>query len=205
MVTGALTRRQAEILDFIRSFIPEYKMPPTVREIGGAFGIAPPSVLMHLRALERKGRIRRTARRARSIELIGDAPPPASGVRRIPIIGEVAAGRPIFAEEYHEGHVTMDGKGLPKGFLYALRVDGDSMKGAGIMDGDLVVALSTEEAHDGNIVVALIGDEAVVKRFRRRGGAWQLESENPKYRPIPIQREDVRIQGKVVAVQRVFA
>ena len=200
-----LTERQRAILDFVRKFLDERAFPPSMREIGRAFGIASSSVYDHLQALARKGFIRRTARRSRSIEVLKD--PDATSRRRaeIPILGRIAAGRPLLAEQHHDGHLSLgptDRDGTP---LYALRIVGDSMVGAGIMPGDFVIARYQETADSGDIVVARLEGEATVKRLRRTDRNWVLHPENDAYEPIPIRGEGMAIQGKVIAVYRVVA
>lgn len=202
-----LTDRQHEVLRFIHAYIRARQVPPTVREIGAHFDISPKAVFDHLQALERKGRLRRAARGSRMIEI-------TSGGKRaeermpaglpVPVVGHVAAGLPLLAEERIEEYLTVDPRLVSRGQLFALRVSGQSMVGAGILDGDYVVARQQHIAESGDIVVALIENEATVKRLRRRGKTWQLEPENPHYAPISIT-EPLTIQGKVIAVYRHLA
>lgn len=199
-----LTSRQSEVLRFIQASIRTHHVPPTVREIGAHFGISPKAVFDHLQVLERKGRVRRASRGSRRIEVV------ANGVQAdergpaglaVPVVGRIAAGLPLLAEERIEEHLTVDPRLVSRGQLFALQVSGQSMIGAGILDGDYVVARQQHTAESGDIVVALIENEATVKRLRRRGRTWQLEPENPAYMPIPII-EPLTIQGKVIAVYR---
>ncbi len=195
-----LTERQERILRFITSHIQKHRVPPTVREIGAEFRIGPAGVFDHLKALERKGRIRRMDRGSRAIDVVG-GPSKARGVP-VPIVGRVAAGQPILADQRVDGHLIVE-EDLARGAtLFALQVKGRSMIGAGILDGDYVVARQQQTADDGDIVVALIGDEATVKRLRRRGVVWRLEPENPEYQAVPLTEHDALIQGKVIAVHR---
>jgi repressor LexA len=200
----ALTRRQEAILWFIQQHIETHHVPPTVREIGARFEIGPAGVFGHLKALERKGQVRRADRGSRAIEVVSSGGRSA-GERRggvsVPVVGRVAAGQPILAEERIEGSLWVD-EGLAGGRrLFALQVKGRSMVGAGILDGDYVIARQQQAADDGDIVVALINDEATVKRLRRRRGAWWLDPENPDFEPIAVTEPAV-IQGKVVSVSR---
>jgi repressor LexA len=199
-----LTKRQEAILRFIQEHIQTRQVPPTVREIGARFGIGPAGVFGHLKALERKGQVRRADRGSRAIEVVSGGGRSA-GERRggvsVPVVGRVAAGRPILAEERIEDHLWVDARFATGAHLFALQVKGQSMVGAGILDGDYVIARQLDTADDGDIVVALIGDEATVKRLRRRRGGWRLDPENPDYESIAVTEPTV-IQGKVVAVYR---
>ncbi len=199
-----LTRRQEEILRFIQAHIQTHQVPPTVREIGGRFGIGPAGVFGHLKALERKGQVRRAARGSRAIEVVPGGERSA-GARRggvsVPVVGRVAAGQPILAEERIDDHLWLDSRLAGGARLFALQVKGRSMVGAGVLDGDYVIARQQDVADDGDIVVALLGDEATVKRLRRRGNTWRLDPENPDFDSIPVTAPAM-IQGKVVAVYR---
>jgi len=198
-----LTDRQAAILDFVRKFTEERSYPPSMREIGRAFDIASSSVYEHLQALTRKGVLRRSARRSRSLEILKDG-----AARRgagIPIVGRIAAGQPLLAEQHVDGYLSLDLADRDRGRAYALRVVGDSMIGAGILPGDFVIARYQETANHGDIVVALLNDEATVKRLKRAGGKWVLYPENDAYAPIPVRADSVRIQGKVISVYRLVA
>lgn len=198
-----LTRRQGAILRFVQEHIRVHHVPPTIREIGARFGIGPAGVFGHLKALERKGHIRRADRGSRAIELaLGEK----DGARRggtvsVPVVGRVAAGQPLLAEERIEDHLWIDERLAHGARLFALQVKGRSMIGAGICDGDYVIARQQSAADDGEIVVALIHDEATVKRLRRRKGGWRLDPENPDFESIPVAEHTV-VQGKVVAVYR---
>ncbi|MEW6683871.1 MAG: transcriptional repressor LexA [Nitrospirota bacterium] len=199
-----LTRRQEAILRFIQEHIHAQQVPPTVREIGARFEIGPAGVFGHLKALERKGQIRRADRGSRAIEVVSGGGRSAGESRdgvSVPVVGRVAAGQPILAEERIEDHLWVDGRLAGGAELFALRVSGQSMIGAGILDGDYVIARQQQVADDGDIVVALIGDEATVKRLRRRKGGWRLDPENPDFEPITVTAPTM-IQGKVVAVYR---
>ncbi len=200
-----LTLRQNETLEWIRGFVRLHGKPPTMREIGAQFGIASSSVFDLVKALERKGQLRRGEGASRTVELVGKTTrnKPDTGLE-VPIVGRIAAGRPIWAVENIEGTVTVD-SALSRRYdnLFALHVDGDSMVDAGILDGDLVIVAQQEWADSGDIVVALIGESATVKRLELdRKGAIRLVAANPKYEDIVIHDPDFQIQGKVIGVQR---
>lgn len=198
-----LTKRQQEIFDFIKRYSARYGYPPTVRDIGKAVGLASSSTVhAHLSNLERIGLLRRDPTKPRAIELLDRA---ASGVRNLvrpglPLVGQVAAGQPVLAEENIEEYVqTPPFAGGDQGG-YLLRVRGDSMKNVGILDGDLVVVKQQDEADDGEIVVALVGEEATVKRFYREADHVRLQPENEAMQPI--RSRDVRVLGRVVGLMR---
>jgi repressor LexA len=195
------TPRQREILEWIKEFILAHKMPPTVREIGDAFGIKSSSVFQLLKELERKGYVERGSLGARSLT-VRDQGAVACDCVEIPVIGRIAAGNPLEAVEDTLGtlHISRDLLGGSGG--YALRIAGDSMIDAGILDGDCVIVRRQETARDGDIVVALIGEEATLKRFYREDGGIRLEPANESMRPIRVRSGEFRIQGKVVGVQR---
>jgi repressor LexA len=210
--TPLLTARQQEILQFLNRYVDEHGYPPTVREIGDAVGLASPSTVhAHLANLERLGLLRRDPTKPRAIELVGRRPaaaaasPEPAGAALLPLVGQIAAGGPLLAEENVEERVAVpDLVGSKADFL--LRVTGDSMIEAGILDGDLVVVRHQDDARDGEIVVALVGedesaDEATVKTFRRDpGGRVRLQPENSALEPI--YADHVKILGKVVGVLR---
>jgi len=202
-----LTERQREIYEFIVSMIREKGYPPTIREIGERFGISSTNgVRTNLNALVRKGYIRRKPFLSRGIELVGlprgTAPYPE--VREVPIIGRVAAGEPILAAENIEGSLTLNRELLPPGELFALRVRGDSMKGAGILNGDYVIARYQPYADRGDIVVAVIDDEATVKRYYPKDRWVKLLPENEAYDPIVVDTTypGFRLAGKVIGLFR---
>lgn len=202
-----LTQRQGEVLAFIRSFTERHGVPPTVREIGERFRVTPRAAFDHLRALERKGHLRRRSaagRTSRVLTLAERAPT----VRQVPVLGRIAAGLPLLAEENREGTLPI-GEGWLAGKgedLFALRVRGDSMIDAHILEGDLVLVRRQEGAEPGDIVVALLGDEATVKRFARQDEAVVLKPEHPAMAPIVVGpgQKDFKILGKVVGLVRGF-
>ncbi len=200
-----LTRKQQQIYDFILAFTNEHGYPPSVREIGAAVGLKSPSTVhFHMAGLERAGVIVKAEGKTRAISLPGA---PLGGAAeeggpradRIPILGSVAAGSPILAQECIEDYLTFDTQGL-SGEHFALRVRGNSMLGAGILPDDLVVVHRQPEAHNGEIVVALFEDEATVKTLSRKDGHTWLLPQNPEYQPI--DGDSAEIIGKVVAVVR---
>lgn len=202
-----MTDRQRQVLEFIRTFTRRHGLPPTVREIGGRFRFTPRAAFDHLRALERKGMLQRratTKRASRILTLSGSV----SAVEEIPILGRIAAGVPLLAEENREGALPIDAGWLQRkgGDLFALRVRGESMIDAHIVDGDLVLVRKQESAQPGEIVAALLDDEATVKRFERDGDAVVLKPEHPTMPPIVVRpgERQLRIIGKVVGLLRGF-
>lgn len=199
-----MNQRSLEILEYIRRFHRESGYPPTIREIGEAFGITSTNgVRYHLQQLERAGHFRRTNKLSRGIVLAGSTSTPAR-MSGIPILGRVAAGRPILAEESFEGRLdTHDVFGDPRG-LFALRVRGDSMTGAGIFEHDYVIVHHQETASPNDIIVALLDDEeATVKYFQPKKDTIELVAANPKYPPIVVTPDrSFRICGVVKGVIR---
>ena len=198
-----LTKRQQEIFDFIKRYSAKYGYPPTVRDIGKAVGLASSSTVhAHLANLERIGLLRRDPTKPRAIELLDRA---AAGMRGfvkpgLPLVGQVAAGQPVVAEENIEEYIqTPEFAGGDAG-SYLLRVRGESMKDVGILEGDLVVVRPQETATDGEIVVALVGDEATVKRFFQEEDHVRLQPENATMEPI--RSKEVRVLGRVVGLMR---
>jgi repressor LexA len=198
-----LTKRQRQILGWIKGFIDEHGMPPTVREIGAQFGIASSSVFDHLKALERKGYLRRGELGARSL-ILKDDQISEDTVQEVLVMGRIAAGSPIEAVETDLGSVPVS-KSLLRGLGgFALRVAGDSMVDAGILDGDYVIVREQETAENGEIVVALVVGEATLKRFYRDEDGVRLEPANAKLPPIHVTDGEFQIQGKVIGVMRVM-
>jgi len=194
-----LNERAGKILAYIQRFSREHGYPPTIREIGEAFGISSTNgVRYYLNMLEKGGHLKRDGRISRGI---GPTAPAASP--GIPILGRVAAGRPILAEENHEGVLETAEMFGDARRLFALKVRGDSMTGAGILPGDYVIVRHQESAEAGEIVVALVGDEATVKYYRPREDSVELVAANPRYEPIVVAEEtDFRILGTVKGVIR---
>lgn len=197
-----LTKRQHEILEFIQAQMDMEGGAPTVREIAEQFGIrSTNAVADHLKALERKGVIMRNPRSARGIQL----PESGAGGVRIPVVGQIAAGSPILAEENIEDWLTMDESFAGRGELFALRVRGDSMIDAHIMDGDLVLVRMQDTAERGQIVAALIGDSATLKTYLPQGNKILLLPANPAYDPLVFERgqaEELQILGIAVGLVR---
>lgn len=195
------TPRQREILDWVKTFIRNHGMPPTVREIGGAFDIKSSSVFRLLKELERKGYIKRGDLGARSL-IVKGCECMSCGCEEVAIIGRIAAGRPMEAIEHDAGTLHVNKELLRGHGGFALKVVGDSMVEAGVLDGDYVVIRKQETAEDGEVVVALIDNEATLKRFYRDGDGVRLEPANSAMQPIRVQTGEFRIQGKLVGVQR---
>jgi len=198
-----ITPRQQRILDYIRVTVQERGYPPTVREIGEAVGLtSSSSVHAQLSNLQRKGLLRRDPSKPRTIEL---AEHRAASATSVPLLGRVAAGAPILAEENLEDHIAVPTDFAGGGELFALRVEGESMVEAGILDGDVVVVRRQDVAADGDIVAALVPGpaehEATVKRLRRGPGSLTLVPENPAMEPFPMP-EGGRVLGVVTAVLR---
>ena len=195
-MTG-LTARQEQVLRFIREFTQANGYPPTVREIGSQLELSSPSTVhVHLGNLERLGLIRRDPSKPRALELV-DAPRPP---RPLPLVGQVAAGVPILAEQNIEDYVDVPALLRRSDDDFLLRVEGDSMVDAGIHNDDLIVVHRQATADNGDIVVALVGDEATTKRFFREGERIRLQPANDLYEPIVLDRVD--LVGKVVGVLR---
>ena len=193
-----LSKMQQRIYDYIAQTIRTQGYPPSVREIGDAVGLKSPSTVhFHLKHLEELGVIDKSAGKGRAITLTEQ--PQEEREDQIPIVGNVAAGSPILAQECIEDYLTFDTGGR-KGEFFALKVRGESMINAGILPDDLVVVRQQPEASNGEIVVALLGDEATVKRFSRRGNEIWLLPENEAY--SPIDGREAQIMGKVTAVIR---
>ena len=199
-----LTKRQQEIFDFIKRYSARHGYPPTVRDIGKAVGLASSSTVhQHLANLERIGLLKRDPSKPRAIELLDRA---AQELRRVvrpdglPLLGAVAAGQPILAEENVEEYVSVPAAAGGTDGAYLLRVRGESMKNAGIIEGDLVVVRPQESADDGDIVVALVGEEATVKRYFRERDHVRLQPENDDMEPI--RSREVHVLGKVVGLLR---
>jgi repressor LexA len=203
-----LTKRQQEIFDFIGKYSAKYGYPPTVRDIGKAVGLASSSTVhAHLANLEKIGLLRRDPSKPRAIELLDKAVGSAvDSVRNIvrpeslPLLGSVAAGQPILAEENVEEYVPVPSLAGGSDGDYLLRIRGESMKNAGIVEGDLVVVHQQDTAQQGDIVVALLGEEATVKRYFRESDHIRLQPENETMEPI--RTKEVKVLGRVVGLLR---
>jgi len=214
-MADALNPRQREILEFLREHKRSHAYPPTVREIGQAVGLSSSSTVQnHLNALEQKGFIRRDPTKSRTVEVVGDEQANGSNIVplmrgfSVPLVGRVAAGSPVLAEENIEDQITVGPEIAGDEGSYALRVHGDSMIEAGIYDGDIVVVRPGRDAANGTIVVARIENEntgeheVTVKRFYREAGRIRLQPENSTMEPIFAR--DVTLEGTVVAVIRLL-
>jgi repressor LexA len=203
-----LTKRQQEIFDFIKKYSAKYGYPPTVRDIGKAVGLASSSTVhAHLANLEKLGLLRRDPTKPRAIEMldktVGAVKSVVGGPGGLPLLGRVAAGAPILADENIEDHVQVDSRFGGDEGEYVVAVRGDSMVNAGIFDGDFVVVRPQDTATDGDIVVALLGEDATVKRFFRETDHVRLQPENDTMEPI--RSREVQVLGRVVGVMRKVA
>jgi repressor LexA len=196
-----LTKRQKEIFDFIRNYASKTGYPPTVREIGKAVGLHSSSTVhAHLANLEKVGLLRRDPTKPRAIELLVGRAKRAVQASSVPVVGQVAAGEPVLAEENIEEYLELPSViGGDEGD-FILQVKGDSMKDAGILDRDYVVVQQASSARNGQIVVALIEDEATVKRFYREKDRVRLQPANKAYKPI--RTRDAKVLGRVIGVYR---
>jgi repressor LexA len=206
MRDDVLTPRRRGILRFIEQATAKNGYPPTVREIGKGVGLSSSSsVQFHLRALAETGHLRRDGSLTRALRLSeAAATPKATGVaaeiRWLPVLGEVAAGQPIFADEQLEEMIPLPARFAPHGEAFMLQVEGDSMIEAGILSGDYVIVSRTSTAEEGDIVVALLGEEATVKTFYRHGTGFELRPANPTMSPIHV--DEVQVLGKVKGIVR---
>jgi repressor LexA len=208
--TTRLTDRQQQVLDWVRKFTEQHHMPPTVREIGAAFRISSCAVFGFLKALERKGYLKRGALGARSLEFPAASPAKKQAQSQqgsvLRILSNIAAGRPSYAAEDDLGTLVVDPGILNGQPGFVLIAKGESMIEAGILDGDHVIVRQQNHARDGDIVVALIGDdEATVKHLYREGRCIRLQPANKTMKPIYVEPNEVRVQGCVVGVQRSYA
>ncbi|MDR1617957.1 MAG: transcriptional repressor LexA [Treponema sp.] len=197
-----LTQRQKEVLSFVAEYINAHSYPPTIREIADYFFISVKGAHDHVIALKKKGCLRQTGKRSRTMELVktgGDE----DGIVEIPLLGTVAAGQPILAEENWDGSIVMHGSMLKKNRKYfALKVRGDSMSGAGIMDGDTAVIEKQNIVKNGEIAVAVVDDAVTLKRFFKESTRIRLQAENPVYSPIYSQH--VKILGRLAHIVRFY-
>lgn len=204
MGNGRISAKQAEILEYIKAQILEKGYPPAVREICSAVHLkSTSSVHSHLETLEKNGYIRRDPTKPRAIEIIDDDfNLSRREIRNIPLLGHVAAGAPLFAEQNIENYFPMLADQLPTGNLFMLDVRGESMINVGIYDGDKIIVQQTPTARDGDIVVALIDDSATVKTYYKESGRYRLQPENDSMEPIYVN--EVIILGKVIGLYRFF-
>lgn len=199
----SITEHQRRTLREIRDFIARKGYPTTIQELAEILGITHASTHAQVSQLVRKGYLRREPRKARGLAVVREPEDEITDLVPVPLLGRVAAGQPLFAEENIIGEVLVEGRVASRGRCFAVEVDGDSMVEAGIHEGDIVIVRQQPVAESGDIVVALLGDEATVKRLYIREERIELRPENPKYQPIPIgSGDDLRILGKVVATRR---
>ena len=202
-----LTARQREVLDFVRHFMTRVGYPPTVREIGSHFGFVPRSVFDHLKALERKGYLRRDPAKSRSLQLLDASLSPSarpSSYRELPILGRVAAGQPLLSDQNLEGTSVVPQDWVNDDEAFLLKVQGESMIGAHICPGDQALVRRQSTAENGDIVVALLNDEATIKRILFKPDGIVLQPENPTMPPIEVRKgeKSFQILGKVVGILR---
>jgi repressor LexA len=204
MVELNLTKRQQEIFDFIKRYGSEHGYPPTVRDIGKAIGLTSSSTVhAHLANLEKIGLLRRDPTKPRAIEVLVDKAKEVVAPSGLPLVGQVAAGQPVLAEENIEDYVSVPEIAGGGDGEFLLQVRGDSMIEAGILEGDHVVVRRQDTAGDGEIVVALVGEEATVKRFFREPDHVRLQPENSAMEPI--RSRDVKVLGRVVGLCRLVS
>jgi repressor LexA len=199
-----LTERQKEVLTFITEHINIHSYPPTIREIADFFSMSVKGAHDHVTALKRKGCLKQAGKRSRTMELIRNKEEDGMAfLTEIPVLGTVAAGVPILSEENRDGTITLHRSMLKKNKKYfALNVRGDSMSGAGIMDGDTAIIEEQSVVRNGEIAVAVIDDAVTLKRFYRENSRIKLQAENPAYKPIYCQ--DVRILGRLSRIIRMY-
>ena len=198
-----LTARQGEVLDYIRHFVGDNAYPPTIREIAAHFGISVKGAYDHMKALQKKGYLEASGGRSRGIRIIKREDAEPAEVREIPILGTVAAGRPLFSDENFEGSLSVPGTMVGRsGRYFALHVRGESMKNAGILDGDTAVIRHQETAENGEIVVAMVDNAVTLKRLYRESNRFKLKAENEAFPPIYTQ--DARVIGKLACIVRSY-
>ncbi len=206
MSLAPLTEKQQRLFDYLRDKIRETGRAPSLRQAAADLGVSHTAVAELLRVLERKGCLRRQGRYSRTILLVGDSTGKQrenANSRAVPIVGRVAAGLPLYAQQEWAGDIIVDGRIYRGDNLFALRVQGDSMQDAGILHNDIAICEPRQFAENGEIVVALVdGDDATVKRFFYRGDHIELRPENRKYSPMRYGLGQVLIQGRVIGVQR---
>ncbi|MDR3248954.1 MAG: transcriptional repressor LexA [Treponema sp.] len=196
-----LTERQKEVLSFIEHFIHEHSYPPTIREIADHFEISVKGAHDHVTALKKKGSLRQEDKRSRTMEVVGARE--RNRMVEIPLLGTVAAGVPILAAENYDGTILLHESALKKNRKYfALKVRGDSMSGAGIMDGDTAVIEKANVIHNGEIAVAVVNDAVTLKRFFKESNRIKLQAENSAYPPIYSQ--NVRVLGRLAHIIRSY-
>ncbi len=200
-----LTGRQVEVLNFIRTYSMENGCPPTIRECASNFGISLGAIQCHFAALQKKGYLSHSDKRSRSVRVImdEDGHEPLPAAIRIPLLGAVAAGKPLLSEENYDGYVNLAAPFVKNdGTYFALRVKGSSMVKAGILDGDIAVLRQCSEVEDGQIVVAVLDEAVTLKRFYRENSRIRLQSENDEFKPSYCQ--DVHVLGVLSSIIRSY-
>lgn len=198
-----LTSRQREILQFISDYIENNSFPPTVRETAAHFSVSIKAIQDHFTALSKKGYLFKDEKRSRSLKVLGNVNKKTKEGYKIPVLGSVAAGKPIFCEENYEDTIYLSEPFIKPGNSYfALHVRGTSMINAGINDGDLAIIKQQSTANDGDIIVAIIDDSVTLKRFYRESTRIRLQAENPEFNPIYSQ--DVKVLGKLSHIIREY-
>ncbi|MEE8441436.1 MAG: transcriptional repressor LexA [Spirochaetia bacterium] len=195
----AITKRQNEVLSYIKAFIRKHKFPPTMREISESFSISVKGAYDHVKALEKKRFIRLDNNRSRTIEVLGEETDTDRTID-VPLLGNVAAGSPLLAEENLEGTVRLPQEFVRRGPHFALHVKGDSMRDAGILDGDVAVFRQQQTAENGDIVVAMVDEAVTLKRFFKEKNRVRLQAENPEFPPIFTQ--NIRVLGRLAHLIR---
>lgn len=196
------TKRQLEILDFIKTFLKKNKYPPTIREIAKHFRVSVKGAYDHVKALEKKELIACQKNRSRAIEIVELSQDPDDPQVAVPLLGHVAAGTPLFAEENYDGTLSLPRTLVGNGPAFALRVEGSSMTGASIEDGDIAIFVKQEVAENGQIVVARVDEAVTLKRFFKEKNRIRLQAENPAY--APLYKRDVQILGRLITIIRQF-
>jgi repressor LexA len=198
-----LTKRQKEVLSFISSYLSAHSYPPTIREIADHFTISVKGAHDHVTAMKRKGFIKQVDKRPRTIELTGVNKENMSSFIEVPILGTVAAGHPILSEENFDGNIMLHRSMLKKNKKYfALKIRGDSMSGAGILDGDMAIIEKQNSVQNGEIAVVVVDEAVTIKRFFKESTRARLQPENPAYKPI--YSRDLRILGRLSGIIRSY-
>ncbi|MDR1419746.1 MAG: transcriptional repressor LexA [Treponema sp.] len=199
-----LTRRQIEVLSFIAEYSGVHAYPPTIREIADYFSVSVKAAHDHVSALKKKGRVKQADRRSRTMELVrGGEDEKIEEFVQIPILGNVPAGQPVLTEDNWNGYISLSRSMLKrKQNLFMVNVRGDSMSGAGVMDGDLAIVEKLESPDNGEIVVAVVNEAITLKRFFRESNRIRLQPENPAY--MPIYSQNVRVLGRLALIIRSY-
>jgi repressor LexA len=198
-----LTKRQKEVLSFISGFIKAHSYPPTIREIAEHFTMSVKGAHDHVTALKRKGFLTHVEKRPRTIELTGSHKENAASLVEVPILGTVAAGHPILSEENYDGNIMLHRSMLKKNKKhFALKIRGDSMSGAGILDGDMAIIEKQNTVQNGEIAVVVVDEAVTIKRFFKESTRARLQPENPDYKPI--YSRDLRVLGRLSGIIRSY-